>query len=30
MPNLVMEYSDPVAERVNIRDLLEDLHQAES
>ncbi|MGF1868627.1 MULTISPECIES: 5-carboxymethyl-2-hydroxymuconate Delta-isomerase [Photobacterium] len=28
MPNLVMEYSDPVAERVNIRDLLEDLHQA--
>ncbi|MGF1680948.1 5-carboxymethyl-2-hydroxymuconate Delta-isomerase [Photobacterium makurazakiensis] len=26
MPNLVMEYADPVAERVNITGLLEDLH----
>ena len=28
MPNLVMEYSDPVAERVNVQGLLEDLHRA--
>ncbi|PSW19395.1 5-carboxymethyl-2-hydroxymuconate isomerase [Photobacterium sanctipauli] len=27
MPNLVMEYADPVAERVSIPGLLEDLHQ---
>ncbi|WP_299016953.1 5-carboxymethyl-2-hydroxymuconate Delta-isomerase [uncultured Photobacterium sp.] len=26
MPNLVMEYADPVAERVNVPGLLEDLH----
>jgi len=28
VPNLVMEYADPVAERVNVPGLLEDLHQA--
>ncbi|MGF1724534.1 5-carboxymethyl-2-hydroxymuconate Delta-isomerase [Photobacterium nomapromontoriensis] len=28
MPNLVMEYAEPVAERVNIPGLLTDLHQA--
>jgi 5-carboxymethyl-2-hydroxymuconate isomerase len=27
VPNLVMEYADPVAERVNVPGLLEDLHQ---
>ncbi|ELR63976.1 5-carboxymethyl-2-hydroxymuconate delta-isomerase [Photobacterium marinum] len=27
MPNLVMEYADPVAERVSVPGLLEDLHQ---
>ena len=27
MPNLVMEYAEPVAERVNIPGLLADLHQ---
>lgn len=27
MPNLVMEYSDPVAERVNVQGLLADLHR---
>lgn len=27
MPNLIMEYADPVAERVNVPGLLEDLHQ---
>lgn len=27
MPNLVMEYAEPVAERVNISGLLTDLHQ---
>ncbi|MDD1793625.1 5-carboxymethyl-2-hydroxymuconate Delta-isomerase [Enterovibrio makurazakiensis] len=27
MPHIVMEYSDPVSERVNIGQLLEDLHQ---
>ncbi|UTV27921.1 5-carboxymethyl-2-hydroxymuconate Delta-isomerase [Photobacterium atrarenae] len=27
MPNLVMEYAEPVAERVNVPGLLEDLHQ---
>nr|WP_086937782.1 5-carboxymethyl-2-hydroxymuconate Delta-isomerase [Thaumasiovibrio occultus] len=27
MPNLVLEYSDPVAEQVNITAMLEDLHQ---
>ncbi|MBE1275992.1 5-carboxymethyl-2-hydroxymuconate Delta-isomerase [Enterovibrio baiacu] len=26
MPHIVMEYSDPVSERVNIGQLLEDLH----
>ena len=26
MPHLIMEYSDPVAEQVNIRALLDDLH----
>ena len=29
MPNLVMEYSNSVDERVNVQLLLEDLHQAE-
>ncbi len=28
MPNLVLEYSNSVEERVNIQGLLEDLHQA--
>lgn len=28
MPNLVMEYSNSVDERINIQGLLEDLHQA--
>ncbi|EOD81697.1 5-carboxymethyl-2-hydroxymuconate delta-isomerase [Grimontia indica] len=27
MPHIVMEYSDPVSERVSIGQLLEDLHQ---
>ncbi|UXI01472.1 5-carboxymethyl-2-hydroxymuconate Delta-isomerase [Photobacterium sp. TY1-4] len=27
MPNLLMEYAEPVAERVNVPGLLEDLHQ---
>jgi len=27
VPNLIMEYADPVAERVNVPGLLEDLHQ---
>ncbi|SJL84736.1 5-carboxymethyl-2-hydroxymuconate Delta-isomerase [Vibrio palustris] len=27
MPNLIMEYSDSVDERVNVQKLLEDLHQ---
>ncbi|WP_087023453.1 5-carboxymethyl-2-hydroxymuconate Delta-isomerase [Thaumasiovibrio subtropicus] len=27
MPNLIMEYSEPVAEQVNIPALLDDLHQ---
>ncbi len=27
MPHIVMEYSDPVTERVNVGQLLEDLHQ---
>ncbi|KLV05671.1 MULTISPECIES: 5-carboxymethyl-2-hydroxymuconate Delta-isomerase [Photobacterium] len=27
MPNLVMEYAEPVAERVNVPGLLDDLHQ---
>ena len=28
MPNLIMEYAEPVAERVNVPGLLEELHQA--
>ncbi|EEW12050.1 5-carboxymethyl-2-hydroxymuconate Delta-isomerase [Vibrio mimicus] len=28
MPNLVMEYSNSVDERINVQGLLEDLHQA--
>ncbi|KXF82749.1 5-carboxymethyl-2-hydroxymuconate Delta-isomerase [Enterovibrio coralii] len=27
MPHIVMEYSDPVSERVNVGQLLEDLHK---
>ncbi|MGF1691596.1 5-carboxymethyl-2-hydroxymuconate Delta-isomerase [Photobacterium kagoshimensis] len=27
MPNLVVEYADPVAERVNVAGLLDDLHR---
>lgn len=28
MPNLVMEYSNSVDERINVQGLLEDLHRA--
>ncbi len=28
MPNIIVEYADPVAERVNVGGLVEDLHRA--